>query len=232
MDNNTMNNTIENNTIENNTINEEKCSNTNQYSEECNKLLLESEDKNNKLLEENPNKFSYLYPNLNDPNFNIKISQKKEFSDTKYDGTIRDIKEYADILSKSEFELSPHQAFVRNFMSFQTPYNSLLLYHGLGSGKTCSAIGVSEEMREYTKQMGLSKPILIVASPNVQDNFRLQLFDERKLKLIDGIWTMKGCIGNKLLKEINPTNMKGITKEKIISQIKSLIKTLDYQIFY
>ena len=207
----------------NSTINEKKCSNTNQYSEECNKLLLESEEKNYKMLEQNPNKFPYLYPTLNDPNFNIKISQKKEFSDTKYDGSIRDIKEYADILSKSEFELSPHQAFVRNFMSFQTPYNSLLLYHGLGSGKTCSAIGVSEEMREYAKQMGLSKPIIIVASPNVQDNFKLQLFDERKLKLINGIWTIKGCIGNKLLKEINPTNMKGITKEKIISQIKSLI---------
>jgi hypothetical protein len=204
-------------------MNHEKCSNINQYNEECNTLLLDVEEENRILLEENPNKFSYLYPNLNDPNFNIKIAQKKEFADTKYDGSIRDIKEYADILSKADFELSPHQAFVRNFMSFQTPYNSLLLYHGLGSGKTCSAIGVCEEMREYTKQMGLSKPIIIVASPNVQDNFRLQLFDERKLKLVDGIWTMKGCIGNKLLKEINPTNMKGITKEKIISQVKTLI---------
>ena len=206
-----------------NKIEEEKCSNINQYSEECNKLLLDVEERNSKMLEQTPNQFSYLYPTLNDPNFNIKIAQKKEFSDTKYDGSIRDIKEYADILSKAEFELSPHQAFVRNFMSFQTPYNSLLLYHGLGSGKTCSAIGVSEEMREYAKQMGLSKPIIIVASPNVQDNFRLQLFDERKLKLVDGIWTIKGCIGNKLLKEINPTNMKGISKEKIVSQIKSLI---------
>ena len=209
--------------MENNKLQENKCSNTNLFTEECNSLLLKNEEGNRKLLAETPNKFSYLYPNLNDPNFNIKIAEKKEFYDTKYDGTIHDIKEYADILSKAEFELSPHQAFVRNFMSFQTPYNSLLLYHGLGSGKTCSAIGVSEEMREYTKQMGLIKPIIIVASPNVQDNFRLQLFDERKLKLVDGLWTIKGCIGNKLLKEINPTNMKGLTKEKIVSQVKNLI---------
>jgi hypothetical protein len=108
-------------------------------------------------------------------------------------------------------------------MSFQTPYNSLLLYHGLGTGKTCSAIGVAEEMRDYLIQMGISKKIIIVASPNVQDNFKLQLFDERKLKLVDGIWTIKGCIGNKLLKEINPTNMKGLTKDKVISEVKNLI---------
>ena len=454
---------------------------------ENNKLILINELKNSENLKQNPNLNEFLYPNLDDPNFNIKIAEKKEFSDTKYDGTIHDIKKYVDSLNNAEFELSPHQAFTRNFMSFQTPYNSLLLYHGLGSGKchakgtpimmhdgniklvedivegdllmgddsnprtvlslargidkmykvtpvkgdpyvvnqehilclktdidiydnvieisindylqlsqleqtklkgykveidfpekslpvhpytfglvyleeydikkihhdykcnskynrldllggiidsygnynlilnqceiklhneslsndilfivrslgfdgfiniikdeyftgyniifsgeltkipsqmfknsniinqkdvlltdinveyvgngdyygftldgncryilgdftvthnTCSAIGVAEEMRDYLNQMGFSKKIIIVASPNVQDNFKLQLFDERKLKLVDGIWSMKGCIGNKLLKEINPTNMKGLTKEKVISEVKNLI---------
>ena len=188
-----------------------------------NRRLLEFENQDRMNLLENSNNKEYLYPTLNDPNFNIKIAQKKEFSDTKYDGTIYDIEKHAEILSNAEYELSPHQAFVRNFMSFQTPYNSLLLFHGLGSGKTCGAIGVCEEMRDYLKQMGISKQIIIVASPNVQDNFRLQLFDERKLKEVDGIWTMKGCLGNKLLKEINPTGMKGLKKDKIIQQVKNLI---------
>ena len=160
---------------------------------------------------------------MNDPNFNLKIAEKKEFSDNRYDGEIYDVKKQAEILSKADFELAPHQAFVRNFLSFQTPYNSLLLYHGLGSGKTCSAIGVSEEMRDYLKQMGISKQIIIVASPNVQDNFRLQIFDERKLKNVDGLWNIRACIGNKLLKEINPMNMKGLSREKVVSQIKNLI---------
>ena len=162
-----------------------------------NNKLLDFENQDRIDLLEHPKNKEYLYPTLNDPNFNIKIAQKKEFNDTKYDGTIYDIEKNAEILSNAEYELSPHQAFVRNFMSFQTPYNSLLLFHGLGSGKTCGAIGVCEEMRDYLKQMGISKPIIIVASPNVQDNFKLQLFDERKLKEVDGIWTMKGCLGNK-----------------------------------
>jgi hypothetical protein len=174
-------------------------------------------------LERNEDEYSYLYPNLDDPNFNIKIAERKEFHDTRYDGQIHDVEEYSNKICNAEFELSPHQLFVRNFLSFQTPYNSLLLYHGLGSGKTCSAISVAEEMRDYLKQMGILQRIIVVASPNVQDNFKLQLFDERKLQLIDGLWNIKACTGNKYLKEINPMNMKGLSKEKVISQIKRII---------
>ena len=170
-----------------------------------------------------------LYPSLNDPLFNVKIANKKEFNDVKYDETIYDVEEQSDVLCNAEFELSPHQLFVRNFLSFQTPYNSLLLYHGLGTGKTCSAIGVAEEMRDYMKQMGISKKIIVIASPNVQENFKLQLFDERKLKEIDGLWNLRACTGNRFLKEINPMNMKGLTREKIISQIKRIIN--DYYLF-
>jgi len=197
----------------------------NENTYESNNKLLQKEISEHDYLENDvPNTNNTLYPNLNDPNFNIKIALKKEFNDTKYDGTIyTDIKAQSDLLSNAEYELSPHQAFVRNFLSFQTPYNSLLLYHGLGSGKTCSAIGVSEEMRDYLKQTGISKRIIIVASENVQDNFKLQIFDERKLKKTNGIWNITGCVGNKLLKEINPTNMSGLTRQQIISQINILI---------
>jgi hypothetical protein len=201
------------------------CLNENYYSNECNKFLLKKELIEQTCLEESKNTEQYLYPSLSDKKFNIKIASKKEFNDTKYDGTIRkNIKEYADELSKADFELQPHQAFVKNFLSSQTPYNSLLLYHSLGTGKTCSAIGVCEEMRDYMKQIGTTKRIIIVASENVQDNFKLQLFDERKLKLIDGIWNIRGCVGNKLLQEVNPMNMKGIPKDKLISQIKNLFQ--------
>ena len=126
------------------------------YSKKCNtnnNLQLNSELENRTNLASNSYDMPYLYPTLDDPNFNIKIAEKKEFSDTKYDGEIYDVQSYSEILNNAEFELLPQQAFVRNFLSFQTPYNSLLLFHGLGSGKTCSAIGVCEEMRDYLKQM-------------------------------------------------------------------------------
>ena len=203
----------------------------NYYTAKCNTLLLEKEDIEHDILSKGSPKF--LYPHLNDPNFNIKIAKKKEFNDNKYDGQIHNgelkngkkygIKEHAETLFNAEFVLQPHQAFVKNFLSFQTPYNSLLLYHGLGSGKTCSAIGVCEESRDYFRQLGITKRIIIVASPNVLDNFKLQLFDERKLVETNGSWNISSCIGNKLLNEINPTKLKGLTREKMISQIKNLI---------
>tara|TARA_X000000368_G_scaffold87803_1_gene66774 strand:+ start:3149 stop:6577 length:3429 start_codon:yes stop_codon:yes gene_type:complete len=171
----------------------------------------------------NDNNYDYLYPNLNDPNFNVKIYQKKEFNDTEFNGTIENVIEEGDKLCNAKFELANHQIFVRNFLSNQTPYNGLLLYHGLGTGKTCSAITISEEYREYMKQVGITKRIIIVGNKNIQDNYKLQLFDERNLELTNGIWTMTGCTGNKILNEINPMNMKGISKNKIISQANNII---------
>ena len=150
---------------------------------ETNKLRNELELREREKWMESEGDYSYLYPSLNDPLFSVKIAEKKEFNDTKYDGTIYKINEQAEKLCNSEFELSPHQQFVKNFLSFQTPYNSLLVYHGLGTGKTCSAIGVAEEMRDYINQIGIEQQIIVVASPNVQSNFKIQLFDESKLKL-------------------------------------------------
>ena len=191
-----------------------------------NMFLKNKELLNRDIISKNSDEHDTLYPSLDDPNFNIKIAMRKEFNDNTYDGTVyTDIEAQANKLCDSDFELVPHQSFVRNFLSFQTPYNSLLLYHGLGTGKTCSAISIAEEMRVYLKQLGVMHRIIVVASPNVQDNFKLQLFDSRKLKLMDGLWNLTACTGNKYLKEINPMNMKGLTKERVILQINKIINS-------
>ena len=186
-----------------------------------NKLLIQKERVESE--EQGKIKETSLYPTLDDPNFMLKIAEKKEFNDTKFDGEIYPAETRGDELSKIPFELSSHQLFVRNFLSFQTPYNSLLLFHGLGSGKTCSSISICEEMRDYLIQLGISKRIMIIASPNVQENFKLQLFDERKLEQVGGLWNIRGCTGNKFLKEINPMSMKGLTKARVIKQINRII---------
>ena len=182
--------------------------------------------------------FDTLYPLLGDTDFSQKIARKQEFNETRYDGTIRDIKATAEKLCNVGFELLPHQLFVRNFLSLQTPYNSLLMYHGLGSGKTCSAIGICEEMRQYMKQMGIRQRIkggsgipriIIVASPNVQENFRLQLFDPSKLAFKHGRWNLPSCVGESLLSEINPTQLPTTDttrdRERIVTSMRNLINT-------
>ena len=169
-----------------------------------------------------------LYPQIGDSEFSYKLAKHKEFFDTQYDGTLTDIKARANQLCNTEFELMPHQLFVRNFLSVQTPYNGLLLYMGLGSGKTCSAIGIAEEMRLYMKQSGLDQEkkinkTLFIAAPNVQDNFLVQLFNEDKLVEENGTWNIESCVGNKLIREVNPTHVKGLSKTTLANNIRRVI---------
>ena len=90
----------------------------------------------------------YVYPTLDDEEFNSKIASKKEFHTTQYDDyQLKQVEEESERLCNMKMELSPHQIFVRNFLSTETPYKGLLLFHGLGSGKTCSAITICEEYR-------------------------------------------------------------------------------------
>ena len=49
---------------------------------------------------------------------------------------------------KKNFELGNHQRLLYNFMNKNTPYKSLLIFHGVGVGKTCSAVKISESFRD------------------------------------------------------------------------------------
>ena len=49
--------------------------------------------------------------------------------------------------SSEEFEMLTHQKLVRDYINLYTPYRGLLLYHGLGSGKTCTSIAIAEGLK-------------------------------------------------------------------------------------
>ena len=61
-------------------------------------------------------------------------------------------------------ELFPYQKLVRDYLTIETPYRGLLLYHGLGSGKTCSAIAVAESLMS-------NKKVYIMLPASLKDNF-------------------------------------------------------------
>ena len=62
------------------------------------------------------NEYEYLYPTLDDPLFNKKIAERQEFYDTRYVAQKGDVRVEGDKLCNAEFELAPHQMFVRNFI--------------------------------------------------------------------------------------------------------------------
>jgi hypothetical protein len=57
----------------------------------------------------------------------------------------------------TNIELFMHQQVVREYLNVMTPYRGLLLYHGLGSGKTCTSIAIAEGMKTE-KQIVLMTP--------------------------------------------------------------------------
>ena len=66
--------------------------------------------------------------------------------------------------SSGDFSLLTHQKIVRDYMNLYTPYRGLLLYHGLGSGKTCTSIAIAEGMKD-------SKSIIIMTPASLQANY-------------------------------------------------------------
>lgn len=70
--------------------------------------------------------------------------------------------------STSEFVMLRHQKIVQTYLNSYTPYRGLLLYHGLGSGKTCSSISILEGMKH-------DKKIYIMTPASLQQNYRTQL---------------------------------------------------------
>jgi len=64
--------------------------------------------------------------------------------------------------------LLTHQQIVRDYMNLYTPYRGLLLYHGLGSGKSCTSIAIAEGMKT-------SKKIIIMLPASLQTNYREEL---------------------------------------------------------
>jgi chemotaxis protein histidine kinase CheA len=67
-----------------------------------------------------------------------------------------------------DFDLLTHQLVVREYLNLYTPYRGLLLYHGLGSGKTCTSIAIAEGMKSQ-------KRVYIMTPASLKMNFFSEL---------------------------------------------------------
>jgi len=64
--------------------------------------------------------------------------------------------------------LFTHQEIVRDYLNIYTPYRGLLLFHGLGSGKTCSSIAIAEGMKT-------TKPVFLLTPASLKMNYFTEL---------------------------------------------------------
>lgn len=61
-----------------------------------------------------------------------------------YNDSTTDNKQSCTDIKRESVELFPHQKFVKDYIQFNSPYRGILLYHGLGVGKSCSSIAAAE----------------------------------------------------------------------------------------
>ena len=73
-----------------------------------------------------------------------------------------------DRRSAEEFGLLTHQKIVKDYLNMYSPYRGLLLYHGLGSGKTCSSIAIAEGLKS-------DKPVYVMTPAFLRTNYMQEL---------------------------------------------------------
>ena len=101
--------------------------------------------------------------------------------------------------ASSGFKLQTQQKFLRRILSPDSPNRNLLLVHGTGTGKTCTAIQVAEEY--ILRPEFQEKRVMVVASAAVQENFRSELFQMKRVKIdeVAGTLESKQCTGRRYL---------------------------------
>jgi Mimiviridae putative ATP-dependent RNA helicase len=103
------------------------------------------------------------YPKITDNNFHKKFNEKyKKFKIKKSSKT------YDQWCYPKQYTLQLPQQFLSNFINPNTPYMGVLVYHRIGSGKTCAAIQIAEKWKKY-------KRVIVVVPASLRGSFRNEL---------------------------------------------------------
>lgn len=109
-------------------------------------------------------KFLPYYPKIDEPEFNSVIYSKKELNDLKVPAFEKFPETKGDLLT--------HQLLISRLLSTNTQYDNILLMHDMGTGKTCSASAIIEQIRSENSSI---KSFIYVA----KNSSLLQQFEQQ-----------------------------------------------------
>merc|ERR1711871_134616 len=171
-------------------------------------------------------KKEYSYPSPKEEDFQNKIYKKREFYYHKIPKRAKlenydEIKEYREKICSGDFQLREQQTILSNFISPYTPYKGVLVFHGTGTGKTCSAIAIAEQFKDMVKKYN-TKIYILTYGPNNKETFKNELLV---------------CTGETYLKNkenLSQLNEAEINREKKIAVHQALqyYKIMSYKTFY
>lgn len=105
------------------------------------------------------------YPYISEGDFNKKLVEKNEFLELRVN----------DINLPVNKDLLPHQKIIARFLSPYTIYDSLLLFHEVGSGKSCSAIGTIELAKDSGLNNSIRGALFLVRGDTIAENLKNEL---------------------------------------------------------
>lgn len=112
--------------------------------------------------------------------------------------------------NRGAFELSPNQRFLKKFMSLDTRNRSLLLFHGVGVGKTCASVSIAENFHNTFSNM---KKTIVLSNKVIRQNFENELYDLKDVN--------NSCVGDKYVETI--PDWQTLPKKTLLKKIKKNI---------
>ena len=171
------------------------------------------------------------YPEPSNKKFNKIILSKKEFYDTKIEyNKIPNLeifnkeanKKCNKTSSNPTFSLSNSQEFLKRFMSVNTPYNGVMIFHGVGVGKTCAAVTIAEQFRQ--KISDNKKKIYILANQTIHQQWKDTIIDPNKIirAVEKNISKWPQCTGNNYESKLG--DIRRLQKESLFKLVDKIIK--------
>ena len=153
------------------------------------------------------------YPNIIDKKLdpydgetlNDVIYNKKEFREIK-------LSEYENI---KKGQLMKHQKIISRYLSSYTPYDGILLFHYMGTGKTCSSIGTVEKIMNE-KNSPYKKVLILCKGKSIINNWITEIVEK--------------CTNNKYIPEDFDQTKKW--NKKILILKKILKKNYEFHTFH
>jgi len=176
--------------------------------------------------DKNVKNIDYSYPEQDDKEIVSKIYKKREFQyhripQRKIMKTYDEVQKYRAQICKPDYKPRQQQAILTNLLNPETPYNGVLVMHGTGTGKTCSAISMAEQFKDQVKKYN-TRIFVLIPGPNTRENFKSELL----------FCTGDTYLKNKeVLQQLNKAEQDRERKIGIYSSLQNY-KILSYKTFY
>lgn len=168
------------------------------------------------------------FPDHGDPDFQTKLNSLQEFQyfqvpETLPVGTVEDYDKRTKNAC-SGIEKTLYQHLMQHYLSYRSPYRGLLLYHGLGVGKTCSSITVAEALlHDHSSR---EQPRIWVILPSA-----LQKSYEDQICNVAMMADPRQCTGDKYRRMVHGTSDPAALTKKVKALIKSRYEMFTYDGF-